>query len=613
MATTAIILFCTFSVTTILSSDTTWFKNTQFHDANVVEIQNGWIDCPDWKPAISTNIGFSMNTSIFSTSTTATDNHTYNFTAKCIAIQVPLIWNEDDLHYMNHTNYSAIDTIDYFITRIYSSFNQNNTENNGAFWMINGGPGIPGTQLYPTAIPWLTFINSTFDLYIPDHRGSGSSNPLSCPSQIMTSAPNCTRFLDDTYGDDIHYFSPYSASMDLGYAIGLFMNNWSVYNDNRTIIYGYSYGTYYLNQYLHFFPDQVNGVIFDGLCPPDKCKLSQFDKNTNAVSIKFLDLCDKDEFCGEQFNKSVIDTLHQIFQRMNNDSNISSTTCYDNLILTDIAKWKAILFQLLANFDQRVLIPPIIHRLQRCNADDITALNTLLAGYEGFTVESFVMLLTGVTGHNIIVSEMWFGSDPTNPGLSYDEFIAAEKEYYISTGLGSMLRRWWGYWNKYEPNPDIYNKYANPSMPMLLLNGDLDPQTHVKWALHAGRQYGANINDNTHNPLKRYYYTVPNAVHSVMFQSRIVNYTDNTIDLDDDYEACGFYIMASFIDGNRNFVPDNKCIDWLTPIDWKGEGNITQQLSQKLMGTNDMWGLQFGDDNVSKDSVEFVHLTRIEL
>eukprot|EP01083_Nonionella_stella_P153274 492224_1 len=102
MATTAIILFCTFSVTTILSSDTTWFKNTQFHDANVVEIQNGWIDCPDWKPAISTNIGFSMNTSIFSTSTTATDNHTYNFTAKCIAIQVPLIWNEDDLHYMNH-------------------------------------------------------------------------------------------------------------------------------------------------------------------------------------------------------------------------------------------------------------------------------------------------------------------------------------------------------------------------------------------------------------------------------------------------------------------------------------------------------------------------------
>eukprot|EP01083_Nonionella_stella_P153275 492225_1 len=236
MATTAIILFCTFSVTTILSSDTTWFKNTQFHDANVVEIQNGWIDCPDWKPAISTNIGFSMNTSIFSTSTTATDNHTYNFTAKCIAIQVPLIWNEDDLHYMNHTNYSAIDTIDYFITRIYSSFNQNNTENNGAFWMINGGPGIPGTQLYPTAIPWLTFINSTFDLYIPDHRGSGSSNPLSCPSQIMTSAPNCTRFLDDTYGDDIHYFSPYSASMDLGYAIGLFMNNWSVYNDNRTII-----------------------------------------------------------------------------------------------------------------------------------------------------------------------------------------------------------------------------------------------------------------------------------------------------------------------------------------------------------------------------------------
>ena len=56
-----------------------------------------------------------------------------------------------------------------------------------------------------------------------------------------------------------------------------------------------------------------------------------------------------------------------------------------------------------------------------------------------------------------------------------------------------MLRKGWDSWNKYEPNPSTYNVYADPPIPMLLLNGDLDPQTNIKNGLRAARAYGADI------------------------------------------------------------------------------------------------------------------------
>ena len=157
-----------------------------------------------------------------------------------------------------------------------------------------------------------------------------------------------------------------------------------------------------------------------------------------------------------------------------------------------------------------------------------------------------------------------------------------------------MYRLYWDEWNKYTPNEETYNKFADPPIPMLLLNGDLDPQTGIEQALYSAQQYGAIINDNDNygNSQKRYFYTIPNAPHFVMFTSPLINYKDNTLHWDHDFETCGFYIIKSFIDPDTDFVPDNKCINWLTPIDWNGDLYVTQLASLNTFGTEDMWNIQ---------------------
>ena len=57
------------------------------------------------------------------------NNIQYEFNAKCITIQVPL---NGMIHHRQ--------TRSIMISLFFSSDNINNTANNGAFWMLNGGP-----------------------------------------------------------------------------------------------------------------------------------------------------------------------------------------------------------------------------------------------------------------------------------------------------------------------------------------------------------------------------------------------------------------------------------------------------------------------------------------
>lgn len=468
--------------------------------------------------------------------------------------------------------------------------------------MIPGGPGGAGNTLYPTAIPWLTYIDNTFDLYIPDHRGTGYSNPIECPSDLLGLPANCTSYLDDVYGDDIHYFSTYQAAMDLGYVLDLFIDNLGVYSNDNTIIYGVSYGTYYLNEYLQIFPDQIQGVILDGICSPDQCRVIKYDENFNNVGINLLNLCDNDVFCYdifEQFdnvtnddnNSSVIiQILSDIYLNIANNSNIIE--CID-AFKVDASLLQYVFAMFLLSDEGRIFIPPIIYRLERCNEND-TEILTLMFEYILSEIEQQIENrgnFTSILTFNIILSELWNGADPTDPGPSYRELVTIAKDYYFSSGLTTEFRRWWDDWNKYEVNEEFYNKFADPSMPMLLLNGDLDPQTPYELAIHSAEQYGANIDDNINipNAKNRYFYTIPNAPHFTMFNSRIRNYTDHTLHIDLDFETCGMYIIASFINPQNNFIPDNECIHWLNDIDWNGDDDITQQLSSLIFGIDNVW------------------------
>ena len=131
---------------------------------------------------------------------------------------------------------------------------------------------------------------------------------------------------------------------------------------------------------------------------------------------------------------------------------------------------------------------------------------------------------------------------------------------------------------------DLYDKYADPQMPILLINGDLDPQTNVEQARDAAINFGANTKG-----INRYYVEFPNVRHGVLTSSPIINDTDYSNRFRRDYKSCGMYVIKSFID-NPYSQPDTTCLNWLVPLDWSVSTNITKSKSKEIIGTENAWG-----------------------
>lgn len=227
-----------------------WYDNTTNHIRNIEIINNisEWKDCPGWTTNSSSNTRISQK-NIFGflpdiQFLNIKQNSDVN--VQCITIEVPLDWN-------HQTNEPQV--INYLIARIFHS--SNNIV--GGYWILDGGPGGNGTSLYAEGLTILNVTNNIYDVYVPTHRGTSIySSILQCPAfDNITDIESCVTYLNNTYGNYIYNYSTYSASLDLGYAIKLMENNFTKYVNN-TIVYGVSYGTYYLNQFLTVFPNKIS-------------------------------------------------------------------------------------------------------------------------------------------------------------------------------------------------------------------------------------------------------------------------------------------------------------------------------------------------------------------
>ena len=256
----------------------------------------------------------------------------------------------------------------------------------------------------------------------------------------------------------------------------------------------------------------------------------------------------------------------------------------------------------LADVDLRVFIPPIIYRLNRCNNDDEDALNNFISFYfDLFNINSTTNV-SNIVLQNIILSEMWDGLDPTDPGPSLQKLLNESESYYFTPYISVDLAMWWPLWNKYIPNDEVYALFANPPIPMLLFNGDLDPQTPIDFGLHSADEYGCNIDDNIVNPdNNKWFYTFPNTPHAAVLTSPITNTSDY------EYETCGLQMIKSFImESNGSYIPNGNCVNWIKPIDFEGTTDTTQQYSLLIFGTEDIWQIDDGSNDAETEIIVII-------
>jgi pimeloyl-ACP methyl ester carboxylesterase len=163
----------------------------------------------------------------------------------------------------------------------------------GEVWLVAGGPGETGASFYP-ALSTLRRAFPDYELVIPDHRGTGYSTKL-CPEQESRDSASGLDLAGEEWGPCIgamyanaartQAFTITHAARDLSGLIRTHRGEGPVY------LYGVSYGTQLALRMLQVAPVELDGLILDGLVPPEgalQWEISQRTRITNDVGRAFL-------------------------------------------------------------------------------------------------------------------------------------------------------------------------------------------------------------------------------------------------------------------------------------------------------------------------------------
>jgi pimeloyl-ACP methyl ester carboxylesterase len=430
--------------------------------------------------------------------------------------------------------------------------------------VINGGPGGSSTEL-ERAVDVFTKVGQGLEIYFLDHRGTGKSQKLSCPAEEAASSDGgadilgaewsqCAQSVTKAWGDDLAGFNVTEAATDLGELIERTRHDGDSVN-----LYSVSYGTYLAQRYLQLYPNQASSVVLDSICSPGACHLLlDYDRSFDATVREVLSSCAKDSTCSEQFGSDPDNRLKSVSNSLS-DGHCSSLGWSKTTL-------RHVLGFMVMYVGIRDYIPAVIRRVERCSKNDVDALKVLESVLSQFntTDTTFSTPLFA----NIALSEL--SEDP----LPNAEDVSANVEsLYASVDAGANLAPAIATWPLYHRD-EYYGKFAKTSVPLLMLNGTLDPQTPLKVATPTGEYFKG---ENQH------FIVIPYAAHTTLTQSP----------MDAEYHSCGAELILQFFQAPTKPI-DPSCVDLVLPLDFRGTADVTKL----LFGTD----APFSDDPVKTTS-----------
>jgi pimeloyl-ACP methyl ester carboxylesterase len=461
------------------------------------------------------------------------------------------------------------------------------TPSGRALWILMGGPGQSGQDGEPLANV-LAQRDPGLDIYVPDHRGTGSSEYLGCPTAeapdslggpgiLPSEWPSCRDEVVATWGARLRHFSATSAARDLRALIDA-----TRATDTRAFVLGVSYGTYLANRYLQIAPSQPAGVILDSVCPGDGCHLSRHDPLEDEVARGLLARCADEPDCARRLGPDPVQRLRDLHRRVAMGHCALAPTPAQNTWLL-----RSALGNMMMSAPQRRLLAAVVYRMERCGAPDRAALSFLyerLYGPNWALVASifaqpaagaWLPMPTGtpplggggmLQGYsfplaiNILTSELWETADP-----SPAELVRRWTETLVCRGVARQASWQVPGWPRYSD--PLAGRVAETDVPLLALNAEVDPATPAPLA----RTIAARLSGSHQR-----YIEIPGASHSVVAQGALVGDTTTT---------CGRELILQFVRDPRATL-DTSCLARTIPHAFAASA----QLSRLYFDTDSLWG-----------------------
>jgi pimeloyl-ACP methyl ester carboxylesterase len=462
------------------------------------------------------------------------------FRDECRSLLMPLDWGHPD---------GA--KIPVFVSRARSY----SSPHRGDLWLVQGGPGA-SAEVFGTFVDELRARVPGFDIYTIEHRGVGQSARLGCPDQESPSSdqgtniseaevPACLAAVQAQWKDGLQYFRLTPAARDLAEAI----------DRTRTpgvdvFVYGVSYGTSVAIRYLQLRPNDAAGVVLDSVSPPGIKFFSNYSEQYDTVLKKLADLCAKDAACASRLGPDPWTTLSTVTQHV-------AGSCPDaHLTRTGLSIYAE---QLLERDDARVVALALLHRADRCDPPDVAAISAFESA-SGAMFGGQSARHSQVLYWNVVFSDRWEVPPP-----SVDEVAARCAPLALCDDDSLDLARIRVEWPSFPEDPLNTQWPITTGSPVLVLNGDLDPQTPVELATQFSQKLASP---------HQTFVTFPFSAHDTVVQSWSRS---------PDQVPCGYRIVLDFLQHPQS--PDTSCVTDEPPVSF----DSTPEQAQTWFATDDLW------------------------
>jgi pimeloyl-ACP methyl ester carboxylesterase len=459
--------------------------------------------------------------------------------AKCATVALPVYWNDP-----------RGSTLSWFVKKLPAR-----EPSRGQLWLLQGGPGAPGTGLEYVAEELQRELPD-LDVYIPDHRGVGRSTWFECERAIQglrtqeEQLAACGQELIAAWGETTGAFNTTDAARDVvAVATRLARKN------DEVIVWGASYGGYWGHRVLQVDRDELfTAAVFDSSSLPigGQSSLDQTIEVRQAGDT-VLALCAEDAECGARLGRNpkqralrILDDLCEPILEPRRGGRLG----LQGLITEALRRWRFLR-----------LIPAILYRAERCTEADIAYLDAFagqLPGRPDYGTDearqSFAVLV------HILFTEMVTElSDP-------EDLLAAAEAEVFSSDPGIDLPAALADWPHYSLD-EFMGQWATSDIPMLILHGGLDTQTPES----QGRALAAEFDA----PNQQFLF-FPTGTHGIYNGSHSL--------VDDEETSCGKDLTVQFLRSPTRAV-DESCIDDALPLDFAASDEVLMGIAGHL----DVW------------------------
>ncbi|XXY44973.1 alpha/beta fold hydrolase [Sorangium sp. So ce269] len=434
-------------------------------------------------------------------------------------------------------------------------------------WLLAGGPGQAG-HVFFNQVTALASTHPDADLYVIDHRGTGYSHRLTCPQQDTPGSyggysldpgqvPDCLEHLETT-GDRarLAWFTTRQAALDVLTSIGATREP-----DQEVYVWGGSYGTHWAHRVLQLAePGAVSGIVLDGFMTPDRFAFTRYDAGVNEAGVRFAQACAEDAACASRMGPDPVERIRGVLAALDEqpcgifDRSLART--WYSVFVEDV--WT------------RAFVFPFVHRLERCNPADQSALLHIVETYNAAlmaAVDSEPFLNSGVLQYNIGLSELWKLAGEPEPTREALEAAADAQLFLVVQSYPATIAHLRSIWPQPPPDARDLPVPVPTDMPLLWLAGELDTRTPYAQALAVEELY-----DRENQPLVM----LAGGGHVPSMASPLAS---------DPAKSCGSLVIESFVRGDGAL--DTSCTEDLLPLQFS---LTSPEVSLAFWGVEDDWG-----------------------